>query len=245
MLTITHKAMLGGVPWKIIFFIDEDKGEHIGSPVREYTLKKLSDILIQTPEQKKKSLRITLIIFLVSFIFTLIVMNITFDEGFLYTLFPSFLVSPGVGLVITGILCLFPSAQVPVEFGSAKIKVNAKISNFYTTTEKTVYSYGEDSVQYSKWYYTDYDCYNDGIFYTLTRKGDRSTVPIKKPKIGDAAEILLDVEHPEESVIMDELISHQKGYISGGIFLIVFGLIWVGMFVISVLTGPIKNDIEF
>lgn len=230
MLTITHKAMLGGVPWKIIFFIDEDKGEHIGSPVREYTLKKLSDILIQTPEQKKKSLRITLIIFLVSFIFTLIVMNITFDEGFLYTLFPSFLVSPGVGLVITGILCLFPSAQVPVEFGSAKI------SNFYTTTEKTVYSYGEDSVQYSKWYYTDYDCYNDGIFYTLTRKGDRSTVPIKKPKIGDAAEILLDVENPEESVIMDELISHQKGYISGGIFLIVFGLIWVGMFVVAIIT---------
>jgi len=175
-------------------------------------------------------------IFSLSFIFTAIVFKFAFDRRFVNSLIISFLVSPGVSILVSGIFNFFPFAQTPIEFSSEKIKVDAKISNFYTTTEKTVYSHDKDTEEYTKWYHTDYDCCYDGIFYTLTRKGDRSTVPIKKPKIGDAAEILLDVENPEESVIMDELISYQKGYISGGIFLIVFGLIWVGMFVVAIIT---------
>ena len=67
----------------------------------------------------------------------------------------------------------------------------------------------------------------------LERKSDISRFTVSNPKINEMRIIFFEKKYPARSLLEDD-IKEKKG-IFGGIFLILFGALWLGLFIMSLV----------
>ena len=178
----------------------------------------------------------------VIFCLLFIIINIVIVyRSFLFSvLIGSLLVGVNGGLIIAiGTKSIKQFSKGPVFESAKKLeypkeRLTATVTNTYRITEnRHLQGYGENVMTQITSEYTVFEWYYEGVHYLLERKSDISRFTVSNPKINEKRIIFFDKKYPARSLMEDD-IKEKKG-IFGGIFLILFGALWLGLFIMSLV----------
>ena len=203
-------------------------------PIQHYRIQGLAERMVKSPENIKGTAKW----FAVSYVITLGILFCAYPlSGLWQLMILDIFIAPGTGLLLLGIYSFFPSSHRKIDLDPELKKVTAIITDHYHVVEKGTDS--EGGVCFETTYYTVYDCNYDGVHYKLEEAngGDLSG---KRKNIGDKKVIYLDLKYPEKSVTEDELYYVENGSGCSSLIVVLFGAIWVGMFILAAILDVVK-----
>lgn len=212
-------------------YVKEELLDNYEGPIQYYTLQDYLQNRADSPDNTKRIVKGMAI----AYIFTL---------GVLYCCYPltrlvalmilDIFVAPGVYLLVMGVYSFFPSSHQKIELDPELKKVTAIVTDRYRLVEESTHVDPEASRAWAVTYNTILDCTYKDVHYKLLRR-DNGAIDVKTPEIGDKKTVYLDIIYPEKSVLEDDLLYAENGSVGASLFAVLFGFIWVGMFVLAAI----------
>ena len=149
-----------------------------------------------------------------------------------WLIFTTAIAFPGLWLVLFGVYGFLPSTRKDIAVEGQKERLTATVEDQFSTTTK-----GSDNtdheIEYITTPYSVFAVYYNGIRYELLREGSLAHTNGRKIKVKDKIEILFDPEKPERSLLVNDV--EQSKTIYGSVALILFGTVWLGMVLVSII----------